>query len=41
HFNRVIEIISVEESDAQAGRQRFKQYQQAGIKPSHLSTKTT
>jgi DNA polymerase III subunit chi len=38
-FNRVIEIISIEEADAQAGRQRFKQYLQAGIKPSHLSTK--
>jgi DNA polymerase-3 subunit chi len=40
-FNRIIEIISSEEQDAQAGRQRFRQYQQLGIKPSHtVATKT-
>jgi DNA polymerase-3 subunit chi len=34
-FQRVIEIISSEEQDADAGRQRFRPYQQQGIKPSH------
>lgn len=34
-FQRVIEIISSEEQDADAGRQRFRLYQQQGIKPSH------
>jgi DNA polymerase-3 subunit chi len=35
NFQRVIEIVSSEEQDADAGRQRFRLYQQQGIKPSH------
>lgn len=35
-FQRVIELVSKEENDAIAGRQRFRQYQQDGIKPEHL-----
>ena len=35
NFQRVIEIVSSEEQDANAGRQRFRLYQQQGIKPSH------
>lgn len=35
-FQRVIELVSKEEHDANAGRQRFRQYQQDGIKPDHL-----
>lgn len=35
-FQRVIELVSKEELDANAGRQRFRQYQQDGIKPDHL-----
>ena len=35
NFQRVIEIVSIEEQDADAGRQRFRLYQQQGIKPSH------
>ncbi len=35
-FQRVIELVSKEERDATAGRQRFRQYQQDGIKPDHL-----
>lgn len=35
-FQRVIELVSKEEHDAQAGRKRFRQYQQDGIKPDHL-----
>ena len=34
-FQRVIEIVSSEEQDANAGRQRFRLYQQQGIKPTH------
>lgn len=40
-FERVIEIVSSEEQDAQCGRERFRQYQQQGIKPSHTVTKTS
>lgn len=40
-FNRVIEIVSSDPEDAQAGRQRFKQYQQSGIQPSHTVASTT
>jgi DNA polymerase-3 subunit chi len=40
-FNRVIEIVSSDTEDAQAGRQRFKQYQQSGIQPSHTVASTT
>ncbi len=35
-FQRVIELVSKEEQDAHAGRQRFRQYQQDGVKPDHL-----
>ena len=34
-FQRVIEIVSSEEQDANAGRQRFRLYQQQDIKPTH------
>ena len=40
-FNRVIEIVSSDNEDSQAGRQRFKQYQQSGIQPSHTVASTT
>ena len=40
-FNRVIEIVSSDTEDSQAGRQRFKQYQQSGIQPSHTVASTT
>lgn len=36
NFLRVIEIVSSEEQDANAGRQRFRLYQQQGIKPTHI-----
>lgn len=39
-FSRVIEIVSSQEQDAQAGRQRFRHYQQQGIKPSHTVATT-
>ncbi|WP_189344474.1 DNA polymerase III subunit chi [Undibacterium macrobrachii] len=35
-FNRVIEVVSQQEDDANAARQRFRLYQQQGIKPSHI-----
>jgi len=34
-FERVIEIVSTNNDDAQAARQRFRQYQHEGIQPSH------
>lgn len=40
-FNRVIEVISQQEDDAASGRQRFRLYQQQGIKPSHLVASTS
>lgn len=40
-FNRVIEIVSSDTEEAHAGRQRFKQYQQSGIQPSHTVASTT
>lgn len=40
-FDRVIEIVSNEANDAQAGRQRFKQYQRDGIQPKHTVASTT
>lgn len=40
-FNRVIEVISQHEDDAASGRQRFRLYQQQGIKPSHLVASTS
>lgn len=39
-FNRVIEIVSSDEHDAQAGRVRFKKYQQMGVQPSHTVAST-
>lgn len=41
NFQRVIEIISSKEQDADAGRQRFRLYQQQGIKPSHTVAKAS
>jgi DNA polymerase-3 subunit chi len=35
-FNRVIEVVSQQEDDANTARQRFRMYQQQGIKPSHI-----
>lgn len=35
-FNRVIEVVSQQEDDTNAARQRFRLYQQQGIKPSHI-----
>lgn len=35
-FSRVIEVVSQQEDDANTARQRFRQYQQQGIKPSHI-----
>lgn len=40
-FNRVIEVISQQEEDAANGRQRFRLYQQQGIKPAHLVATTS
>lgn len=40
-FSRVIEVISQKEQDAASGRQRFRLYQQQGIKPSHLVASTS
>lgn len=40
-FNRVIEVISQQEEDAANGRQRFRLYQQQGIKPAHLVASTS
>jgi len=35
-FQRVFEIVSMDEHDAQAGRQRFLQYRKAGMEPTHF-----
>lgn len=35
-FNRVIEVVSQQEDDANTARQRFRMYQQQGIQPSHI-----
>jgi len=35
-FARVIEVVSQHENDADSARQRFRLYQQQGIKPSHI-----
>ncbi|MBC3830831.1 DNA polymerase III subunit chi [Undibacterium amnicola] len=35
-FARVIEVVSQHEDDADSARQRFRLYQQQGIKPSHI-----
>lgn len=35
-FSRVIEVVSQHEDDADSARQRFRLYQQQGIKPSHI-----
>ena len=40
-FERVIEIVSTDPTDAQAARQRFRQYQHEGIQPSHTVASTT
>jgi DNA polymerase-3 subunit chi len=34
-YERVIEIVSNDQDDAQAGRQRWKAYQQRGLSPGH------
>ena len=34
-YERVIELVSTDEDDAQAGRQRWKVYQQRGLQPAH------
>ena len=35
-FQRVFEIVAMDEHDAQAGRQRFLQYRKAGAEPTHF-----
>jgi DNA polymerase-3 subunit chi len=40
-FNRVIEVVSQHEDDANSGRQRFRMYQQQSIKPSHIVASTS
>lgn len=35
-FQRVFEIVAMDEHDAQAGRQRFLQYRKAGLAPTHF-----
>lgn len=39
-FSRVIEVVSQHEDDADSARQRFRLYQQQGIKPSHIVAAT-
>lgn len=39
-FERVIEVVSQDDHDKQAGRQRYKQYQQLGLTPSHIEVKS-
>ena len=39
-FDRLIEIITTDQDDKLAGRQRYKTYQQAGYTPEHLEVKT-
>jgi DNA polymerase III subunit chi len=34
-YERVIEIVSADDEDAQAGRQRWKVYLQRGLQPAH------
>ncbi|MBB5607904.1 MULTISPECIES: DNA polymerase III subunit chi [unclassified Janthinobacterium] len=35
-FQRVFEIVAMDEHDAQAGRQRFLHYRKAGMEPTHF-----
>jgi DNA polymerase III subunit chi len=35
-FDRVIEVVSAEETDAAAGRQRYKAYKQQDYQPTHF-----
>jgi DNA polymerase III subunit chi len=39
-FGRLIEIVTTDQDDKLAGRQRYKTYQQAGYTPEHLEVKT-
>lgn len=38
-FQRVIELVSNDNEDAQAGRRRFREYQNKGISPEHLAVR--
>ncbi len=38
-FARVIEVVSADEADAAAGRQRYKSYKQQDIQPTHIVAK--
>ena len=38
-FQRMIEIISSDPQDTQAGRERFRSYLQQGLAPSHIDAK--
>jgi DNA polymerase-3 subunit chi len=38
-FSRVIEVVSAEENDAAAGRQRYKSYKQQDVQPTHIVAK--
>jgi DNA polymerase-3 subunit chi len=40
-FKRVIEIVASDESEAKAGRQRYRHYQQLGITPNHTIAKSS
>ena len=40
-FDRIIEIVSSDEADAQSARQRFRLYQSEGIQPSHTVASTS
>lgn len=39
-FKRVIEIVTSSEQDTQAGRNKYRHYQQLGIKPNHSIAKS-
>lgn len=39
-FSRVIEVVSAEENDAAAGRQRYKSYKQQDVQPTHIVAKS-
>lgn len=40
-FARMIEIISNDPQDTQAGRERYRSYQQQGLAPSHIDAKSS
>ncbi|MFZ6747507.1 DNA polymerase III subunit chi [Undibacterium sp. Ren11W] len=40
-FTRLIEIISSEQQDTNSGRERYRNYQQQGMTPTHIVAKST